>query len=82
MARTTAEPGRDLLDRVLKNRERVVVHRNGKRVAALVPLKDLAALEKMEDRADAEDFGRAKKEWERGGKKTVPWEKLKSELGL
>ena len=72
----------ETLDRVVRNRERVVVRRQGKEIAALVPMEDLAALEKMEDRLDAKDFRAAKKQWVRQGKKTVPWDKLKAELGL
>jgi prevent-host-death family protein len=72
----------DTLDRVAKERERIVLHRGGKDVAVLVPLEDLALLEELEDRLDAEDFRAAKEEWEREGRKTVPWEKIKADLGL
>ena len=86
MARTmTAKATQPLgatLDRVTRERERVIVRRRGKDVAALVPLEDLAALEAMEDRLDARDFRAAKRQWERGGQKTVSWDKLKAELGL
>ncbi len=44
------------LSRVVTKRERVVVHRRGKAVAALVPLEDLARLEELDDRLDVEDF--------------------------
>lgn len=85
MAKTTSKTAESFpatLDRVVRDRERVIVSRHGKKVAALVPLKDLAALEKLEDRLDAADLQSARKLWERGGRKTVPWEKLKAELGL
>ena len=72
----------DTLDRVVAKGERIVLHRRGKNVAALVPLEDLTLLKELEDRLDAEDFRAAKEEWEREGKKTVPWEKIKTELGL
>ncbi len=72
----------DTLDRVVAKGERIVLHRRGKDVAALVPVKDLALLEELEDRLDVEDFRAAKREWEREGKKTIPWEKIKAELGL
>ena len=72
----------ETLQRVAQNRERVIVRRRGKDVAAIVPIEDLAALEEMEDRLDSEDFRAAKKRWQRGGLKTVPWDKLKAELGL
>jgi len=70
------------LTRVVTKRERVVVHCRGKAVAALVPLEDFALLEGLEDRQDLEDFRAAKEEWERNGRKTVPWAKIKADLGL
>ncbi|MBI4442919.1 MAG: hypothetical protein HY649_06040 [Acidobacteria bacterium] len=36
----------------------------------------------MEDRQDTKDFLVAKKQWQRGGRKTISWDKLKAELGL
>ena len=72
----------DTLDRVVNKGERIVLHRRGKNVAALVPVEDLALLEELEDRLDAEDFRAAKEEWKRDGKKTLPWEKIKADLGL
>ena len=70
------------LSRVVTKSERVVVHRRGKAVAALIPLEDLALLEELEDQKDVEDYRAAKEEWERDGRKTVPWEKIKADLGL
>jgi len=72
----------ETLDRVVRDRERVIVRRGGKNVAAVVPIEDLAALERMEDRRDDKDFLAAKRQWQRGGKKVVAWDKLKAELGL
>jgi len=72
----------ETLHRIARERERIIVRRGGKDVAALVPLEDLAALEEMEDRLDAGDFRAAKRQWEREGKKTVSWDKLKAELGM
>ena len=82
IASRTAANLSETLDRVFKEGERVIVRRRGRKVAALVPLTDLATLEKLEDEADAKDFRAAKKQWQRSGKKTVPWESLKAELGL
>jgi len=70
------------LDRVAEKGERIVLHRRGKNVAALIPVEDLALLEELEDRLDVEDFRAAKEEWEREGRKTIPWEKVKVDLGL
>ena len=86
MARTAVRqsPERfsDTLIRVVTKRERVVVHRRGKAVAALIPLEDLALLEELEDQKDVEEYRAAKAEWEREGKKTVPWAKIKADLSL
>lgn len=70
------------LSRVVTKRERVVVHRRGKAVAALIPLEDLALLEELEDQKDLEDYRAAKEQWERDGRTTVPWAKIKADLGL
>jgi prevent-host-death family protein len=72
----------DTLDRVAKERERIVLHRGGKDVAVLVPLEDLALLEELEDRLDAEDFRAAKEEWEREGRQTIPLDEVVKELGI
>lgn len=52
------------LDRVASKRERIVLHRRGKDVAALVPLEDLAVLEQeeMQDRLDAKEARRRLKD--------------------
>ena len=86
MTRLAADKARehfsDTLTRVADTGERIVLQSQGKDVAALIPVEDLALLEELEDRLDLEDFRAAKEEWEREGKKTVPWEKIKADLGL
>ena len=77
-----AEASSETLDRVVRDRERVIVRHRGKNVAAVVPIKDLVALEEMEDRLDVRDFRAAKRQWQREGRKTVPWDRLKAGLGL
>lgn len=73
---------KDVLGRAVRDKERVVIRSGNKRVAALVPIEDLKFLEDVEDRLDAEDFRKAKEEFERSGGETLSWEKLKAELGL
>jgi prevent-host-death family protein len=68
----------ELLNRVAYAGERVVLHRRGKNVAALVSMEDLEALEAMEERADNEAADAALAE----GGQPVPWEQVKAELGL
>ncbi len=67
----------DLLNRVLYRNERVVISRRDKNLAALVPLEDLEFLEELEDRMDIEAARKALRE--RG---SIPWEKVKADLGL
>ncbi len=67
----------DPINRVMYQGERVVLERRGKDVAALVSIEDLQTLEALEDVADLKAAREARKE-----KRTIPWEKVKSELGL
>jgi len=67
----------DTLANVGRKGNRVVVTRGGKQVAALVPLDDLEFLESLEDRIDIEDAKKALKE-----PGSVPWKKVKADLGL
>jgi len=66
----------DTLNRVSYKGERIVLHRRGKDVAALVPLEDLELLRELEDRVDLEAVRKALKE------PRVRWEEVKRELGL
>jgi len=68
-----AKPGR-------LREERLILHRRGKDVAALVPVQDLALLEALEDRVDLDDARAALAEAREKG--TIPWEQIKAELGL
>lgn len=70
----------DILDRVRLRGERVRLSKNGKDVAAVVPIEDLELLRQLEDRLDLDDARRALAEAERKG--TVPWKKIKQDLGL
>jgi prevent-host-death family protein len=66
----------DISNRVAYGRERVVVHRGNKPVAAIMPIEDFDFLEELEDRIDIAD---ARK---RLGEPTIPWSKIRKELGL
>jgi prevent-host-death family protein len=67
----------DLINRSAYGKERVVLTRRGKGIAAVVPMEDLELLEKLEDRMDLEAAREALKE-----PGTIPWEKVKADLGL
>ena len=66
----------DLVNRAEYAGERTVVHRRKKPVAAIVPIEDLELIERYEDELDLRLVKRVRRE------KTIPWEKVKKELGL
>jgi prevent-host-death family protein len=68
----------ELLNRVAYSGERIVLHRRGKNVAALVSLEDLELLKTLEDRLDNQAAEAALAE----GGEPVPWEKVKADLGI
>ena len=86
MARITTHKAKESfaekLNRVVSKQERIIVRRNGKDVAALVPMEDLVSLEELEDRRDLEEAKRALADAKRKGEKPIPWAKAKKELGL
>ena len=67
----------DVINRVAYSKERVVLHRHGKDVAAIVPIEDLRILEKLEDAADVRATRKALKE-----SGSVLYDKAREELGL
>jgi prevent-host-death family protein len=70
----------ETVNRVAYGGDRILLHRRGRDLAALVPIEDLQLLEELERNADLAAARAALKE--AGRKGTVPWEKLKAELGL
>ena len=70
----------ETLNRVQYKGERIILHRRGKDVAALVPVEDLELLEELEDRIDLEAALEALKETRKKG--TIPWKEVKKKLGL
>lgn len=70
----------EILNRASFGKERIVLTRRGKDLAAVVPMEDLELLERLEDRIDLEDARAALAEVRESG--AVTWEKLKSDLGL
>ena len=67
----------EALNRVAYRGERIIVHRRGKNVAALVPIEDLTLLEEMEDRIDLEAAREALKE-----PGSISLAQLKKRLGI
>lgn len=66
----------DLVDRASSNGERIIVRRGRRAVAAVVPVKDLKILEAIEDKMDIDEA------LARLNEPTVPWSKVKKQLGL
>jgi prevent-host-death family protein len=72
----------DVVNRASYAKERVVLTRYGHTLAAIVPAEDLALLEAMEDRIDADDAREAMAEMKARGEKPIPLAKVKKRLGL
>jgi len=70
----------DLINRVAYGKDRIVLTRRDRPLAAVVPIEDVALLEEMEDREDLRAARKALREVKRKG--TIPWSQVKKELGL
>ena len=62
--------------------ERIVLSRNGKDVAAIVPVEDVALLEELEEKGDLAAVRAALAETRRKREKPIPWEQARELLGL
>ena len=69
-----------IVDAAYARSERVVLTRNGRPVAAVIPIEDLEALEDYEERLDAQAVKEAIDE--QGDEKPRSWKDVKAELGL
>lgn len=82
-AKAARESFSELVSRAAYSKEHVVVTRNGKKMAALIPIEEFALLEsvlnELEYKRDVDEARQALDEIKEG---TVPWEKVKSDLGL
>ena len=87
VTRLTTTQARDafsaLLKRVATGGERVILHRRGEDLAALIPMEDLRLLERLvaqeEDRLDVEDARRVLAD---PNEAPISWDQMKAELGL
>jgi prevent-host-death family protein len=66
----------DILNRAAFGGERLLVHRGKKPIAAIMPVEDYEFLEELEDRIDIEEARKRLHE------PTIPWSKVKKQLGL
>ena len=80
MARMTASEAREnfatILNEVAFGGERILLHRHGKDVAAVVPIEDVELLEALEDKMDLEA---ARKALAENGPR-IKWEQLKKQI--
>lgn len=70
----------DLINRVVHSKERVILTRRGKEIAAIIPLEDLTLLQESQDRHDLREATEALKEARNVG--TMTLEQLKDEVGI
>jgi prevent-host-death family protein len=70
----------ETINRVAYGKERVVLRRRGKEIAAVVPIADLRLLEELEDRIDLVDARAALAETKKKGTKSL--DVILKELGL
>jgi len=80
---STAEARRnlaELLNRVAYGKERVVVTRHGKELAAIIPIEELSLLDRLGEAVNARDVAAALQEQDGG--ETTRWTALRQELGL
>lgn len=66
----------DMLNRAAYGKERVVVTRRGKALAAIVPLEDVETLDALEDGRDARTIAGRRAAWRRSGRKSTPIEEV------
>jgi prevent-host-death family protein len=69
----------ELINRVAYGKDRVLLTRRSRPLVAVVPIEDIALLEAMEDRDDLKAARAALREVKRKG--TIPWSRMKKELG-
>jgi PHD/YefM family antitoxin component YafN of YafNO toxin-antitoxin module len=72
----------EMVNKAAFAKERFVLTRQGKAVAALISAQDLALLERLEDEMDIRDADRAQAGDNESGEPNVSWEALKAQLGL
>lgn len=70
----------EVVNQVCYSGERMILHRRGKDLVAIVTVSDLEMLESLEDAMDIEAAKTAIKESKKKG--SISWNKLKKELGL
>ena len=68
----------EILNEVSYGRERMMLQRHGKDVAAVISAEDLRRFEALEDRADRLEMEQVLEK----GETPIPWDQAKAELGV
>jgi prevent-host-death family protein len=77
---TAREHFSDVVNRSAYGKERIVLTRRNKNIAAIIPLEDYDLLQKIEDYLDIEEAYQALEEAQTKG--TTPFAEFKAELNL
>ncbi len=70
----------EAINRAAYGKERIIVTRRGKPLAAIVPIEDMEAMEAIEDRIDLEEAAKARAEAKEKG--TISLAEMKAKYGL
>lgn len=70
----------ELINRASYGKERILISRRGKNIAAVVPIEDVELLAKIEELQDIQDAEKALRDVKKRG--TVPLDKIRKRLGL
>ena len=70
----------ELLNRVAYGKERLVITRHGREIAAIVPVEDLKLADRLRRFVSRKDVARALDDLDSGN--AASWEKLRGEMGL
>ncbi|MGD0072968.1 MAG: type II toxin-antitoxin system prevent-host-death family antitoxin [Candidatus Binataceae bacterium] len=70
----------EVINHVAYAKDRVILTRRKKPLAAVVPLEDVALLEAIEEKADLKALRAARREVKREG--AIPWPRIKTDLKL
>lgn len=66
----------EIINRAAYGKERVVVSRRGKELAAVVPVEDIKRLEELEDLFDLRDAQKALKKFRKTKAQAIPFDKI------
>jgi len=72
----------ELMNRAAYGKERVLLSRRGKPLAAIVPIEDVEALEALEDERDVADARKRLADWERRGRPATTIEDYMRSRGI